>query len=134
MYCGAPTQVANSRSQKRNNTIWRRRSCTKCDSVITTIERADLGSALRVSYAPHRLVPFSRDILFVSIYEACKHRSSAVRDAINLTDLVIGRLIAQASDGLIQKERIAATTVKALQPFDGAAAAVYAGFHSTSTI
>src|SRR5579872_3157022 len=48
IYCGGRTEVTNSRRQKRNNQVWRRRQCLKCKTVVTTQETIDYSSALWV--------------------------------------------------------------------------------------
>jgi transcriptional regulator NrdR family protein len=97
--------------------------------VFTSIETSDLTSALRVEN-DGILTPFSRDRLFVSIYESCRHRPTAVRDAGNLTAQVIHDLIDhQAQAGLLQRVQIVTATQRVLQTFDAAAAAVYTAYH-----
>ena len=63
IYCGGETKVTNSRLQKRNNQVWRRRQCLECKGVFTTHEAVDLSSALLIdkSGAPE---PFISDLLF----------------------------------------------------------------------
>jgi transcriptional regulator NrdR family protein len=130
VYCSAPTQVVNSRHQRRNNDIWRRRKCTHCGSIFTAIESADLSGALRVAHTPQRLEPFLRDKLFVSIYDSCKHRPTALRDAGNLTQQIIARLLStQDRPGLIHPDTIVNTSIDVLKRFDRAAATTYAAYH-----
>src|SRR5664279_3068123 len=100
VYCGNDTQVTNSRLQKRNNAVWRRRTCKECSATITTLERIDLETAVMVvDESVH--TPFSRDKLFISIYNSCKHRKSAQADASGLTDTIISRLYPHISDASI---------------------------------
>lgn len=130
VYCRADTRVVNSRQQIKNNNIWRRRKCTECAAVFTSTEMVDLAAALRVSYLG-QLQPFNRDLLFLSLYESCKHRQVAARDAANLTRQVISRLLAiQTPAGLITREQIIHVCEAVLHPFDSAAAVVYSGLHS----
>jgi hypothetical protein len=75
------------------------------------------------------LKPFSRDQLFVSIYESCKHRSSAASDATALTLVVIGDLLALARSGILERDDVARVTHKVLKRFDAAAATYYAAYH-----
>lgn len=71
-----------------------------------------------------------RDKLFVSVYESCKHRPTALRDASNLTQQIIARLThAQQHPGLIKPADIIATSIAVLKPFDRAAATAYAAYH-----
>jgi transcriptional repressor NrdR len=130
VYCGGPTQVANSRHQRRSNDIWRRRKCTSCGNVFTSIESTDLASALRVQQTATQLEPFVRDKLFLSIYESCRHRPTALRDAANITQLVINRLLVQHDHhGLLKRQDIITATAKALKPFDRAAVTAYLAYH-----
>jgi len=129
-YCGTGTEVVNSRKQRRTNSIWRRRKCTACAAVFTSTEGADLQTALRVGKADGTLEPFSRDRLFISIYESCKHRETAATDASSVTQLVINRLLAaQEEPGLLPRPIIISTTIAALSPFDSAAATAYGAYH-----
>jgi transcriptional regulator NrdR family protein len=129
-HCNASTDVVNSRKQRRLNTIWRRRKCTGCGSIFTTLEGADLQSALRVAHSATELEPFSRDKLFISIYESCKHRATALQDAANLTQQVISYILAtQAQPGLIEHRSLAQATHNVLKTFDDAAAAYYGAYH-----
>jgi transcriptional regulator NrdR family protein len=74
--------------------------------------------------------PFQRDKLFISIYESCKHRPTAVRDAGNLTQQIITKLLAvQTQPGLIARTSIIETCKKVLKPFDVAAATSYSAYH-----
>lgn len=129
IYCGHDTQVANSRHQRRSNQVWRRRRCLHCDSIFTTEEQADLGHALSVHYSPKDLRPFSRDILFTSIYEACKHRKSSVRDAEALTQTAITALLKQAYGGEIVRKDLIKSVAAVLRRFDKTAATVYQAYH-----
>src|SRR5688572_6133138 len=130
MYCAAPTQVTNSRQQRRTNDIWRRRSCTQCGNIFTSLERAELSSAIRLARTPNTFEPFSRDILFISLYEACKHRPTAMRDASNITQQVIAKALrAQSTPGIITREQLTNACLEILKSFDAAAATFYAAYH-----
>lgn len=128
IYCGSATSVINSRHQLRSNTIWRRRTCKECGATVTTTECMDLATAILVV---HNLAhePFSRDRLFVSIYESCKHRKDAQNSATILTDTVIRALYPHIYDALIEKSEIIKTTTKILKRFDEAAGVQYAAYH-----
>jgi len=129
-HCTANTDVVNSRKQHRLNTVWRRRKCAACGSIFTTIEGADLQSVLRVAHSATELEQFSRDRLFISIYESCRHRASALQDAANLTQQIISRVLAsQQQPGLIERSSLVATAQKVLKTFDDAAAAYYGAYH-----
>lgn len=131
IYCGSATQVTNSRLQKRNNQVWRRRQCVQCGSNFTTHEVADLGSTVAVQYSSRKLAPFSRDILFVSILESCKHRPKAIEDANALTQTIIAQLLPYAQEGVLERDMIATVSGAVLERFDKAAATMYAAYHPT---
>ncbi|MDQ5886021.1 MAG: transcriptional repressor NrdR [Patescibacteria group bacterium] len=128
IYCGSETSVSNSRKQKRRNTIWRRRVCDGCHATVTTIESVDLENSLIVIADKHHQ-PFSRDKLFISIYESCKHRNDAQASATALTDTIIALLYHLITDASVARSDIIKTTVKVLHRFDGPASVHYKAFH-----
>ncbi len=131
IYCAAKTSVVNSRQQKRDNNIWRRRHCLQCNAVFTSIEAADLSYS--VSYKPSPTEtdtePFSRDKIFISIFEACKHRPAALEDATALTSTILRRLNPYFATAAIERKVIVSITLKTLEKFDKAAASHYAAYH-----
>jgi transcriptional repressor NrdR len=129
LYCSQATQVVNSRLQKRANQVWRRRKCLACAATFTTHEIADLGSALSVRASTADISSFSRDKLFVSIYESCKHRASALDDATQLTLTIISFLLHEAIDGLVERQSIITASTRVLERFDKTAATMYAAYH-----
>jgi transcriptional regulator NrdR family protein len=78
----------------------------------------------------HDLKPFSRDHLFLSVYNSCKHRANAVSEASSLTQTIINKLVSERPDGIIDSKEIAKQTYLVLKHFDQAAATVYAAYHS----
>lgn len=129
IYCDSPTSVTNSRLQRRLNQVWRRRICTSCRNTFTTHEKADLANAIAIRQSDGRLTPFSRDRLFVSIYESCKHRAKPILDADGITQTVIARLRTELSEGTLDRGTIVAVTHPILERFDKAAATIYAAYH-----
>jgi transcriptional regulator NrdR family protein len=129
IYCAAPTQVVNSRLQRRANHIWRRRKCVGCGAVFTTEERAALHSSLMIENTRKQLLPFSRDHLFASVHDSCKHRPTGIDDATALTHTIIAKLMSVQQDGVVHLHDIARTAHQVLARFDRAAAAVYAAYH-----
>lgn len=129
IYCGGTTQVANSRLQKRNNSVWRRRTCTQCTQVFTTIERADLATSIRIVDVDG-LKPYDRDQLLMDVYEACKHRIKPVEDAQALV-LTITSDVVRAVDkrGTINQDKVSEIIRTILQRFDPVAATVYTAYH-----
>jgi transcriptional regulator NrdR family protein len=129
IYCGNATQVKNSRLQRRANQVWRRRQCAVCKAIFTTQEVIEVGTSLVVQYDSKTLVPFSRDKLFVSVYESCKHRAAAADDAAALTKTIIARLLRAQSNGTIICDAIVRCVRETLERFDPTAAAVYGAYH-----
>lgn len=132
LYCGSDTDVTNSRLQKRNNSVWRRRACRQCGAVHTSIETIDLAKSLLVRNAKNPNLPaqpFLRDKLFVSIYTSCKHRPTALKDASALTSTVLSALQPLIEQASVSNEDIATKVGGALRRFDTAAYVQYAAYH-----
>lgn len=132
IYCDSDTKVTNSRLQRRHNSVWRRRECQGCHNTTTTIEKTELGASLMVKVRSGKLEPFSRDKLFISIYESCKHRTNPISDASALTQTIISDALSRQADGVIDREEIVLTAVSVLQRFDPSAATIYQAYHSAS--
>lgn len=132
IYCGNPTKVINSRTQKRLNQKWRRRQCINCGAILTTIEQIEMTSALRVK-SNKQYEPFLRDELFLSIYEAVRHRKRALEDAIGLTETVLSSLT-PSGDASVDREHIVSEASKVLKRFDLVGAALYEALHPQGKI
>ena len=128
IYCGNATHVTNSRLQRKQNAVWRRRTCDACSATVTTTEKLELGSAIIVTKGK-RHEAFSRDKLFISILDSLKHRKTAIADASALTDTVITRLYPLITDASLMRDDIAQQSQKVLQNFDKAGAVHYTAFH-----
>jgi transcriptional regulator NrdR family protein len=131
IHCGAKTHVLNSRLQRRNNQVWRRRQCSVCGAVFTTEESALYSASWRVQGDKGTLKPFSRDKLLLSLYKSCGHRSTALSDAAGLVDTIIKRLLDQADSGLLNKETITGVCLVVLSRFDKSAGVHYLANHSS---
>lgn len=129
-YCGHETEVANSRPQRRSNSIWRRRRCIACGSVFTTTEQIDYEKSWVVQAASGELRPFLRDKLFVSLYKSLGHRPTAAADATALTATIMGRLQQTTQSAVVTPQSIIQTSTEVLQRFDKAAATTYQAYHS----
>lgn len=80
--------------------------------------------------ATGKLTPFQRDKLYLSLYEACRHRKTAISDATHLTDTVLSRLLClKEPSGILEREDILQATSTALEHFDQAAHTYYCAFH-----
>ena len=82
-----------------------------------------------VARSDTNLSPFSRDQLFTSIHDSCKHRPSSIGDAGALTQTIITELMKQHDSGVITRSNIARTAHDVLSRFDKAAATFYAAYH-----
>jgi transcriptional repressor NrdR len=128
IYCRHETQVINSRLQKRANQVWRRRKCLQCHTIFSSLEAVNWDQAVRFK-RQGRLEPFSRDQLFLSLYEACRHRKTARNDATALTDTVLNRLWPRLESASLTREQVISVTSEVLKRFDRAAQVQYLAFH-----
>lgn len=129
IYCQSRTQVTNSRHQKRNNTVWRRRTCTQCALVFTTLEQAELRSGIIIK-STEGLKPLERDTLLLTVYESCKHRQKALEEATHLTNTIIGNVLKHIdTTGTIEQEKLHMIVRTVLEHFDPAAATIYAAYN-----
>ena len=116
-------------TQRRNNQVWRRRQCDNCGAVFTTLETTDYSAVWAVRGAKGHLTPFSRDKLFLSLYDSCEHRPTALADAAALAETIIQKLAAQAKGGVLTTHQISQTAQVALNRFDKAVSVRYAALH-----
>src|SRR5258708_4601040 len=121
LYCGGKTEIYNSRSQRASNSTWRRRRCLACGATFSSIESLAYGSSLALQNGTSHIVPFKRDVLFLSLYEACRHRKHPIADATALAGTVVGKLLKKQTKGLLTREEIIKTASTALKQFDHAA-------------
>ncbi|HSX53199.1 MAG TPA: hypothetical protein VLF90_02415 [Patescibacteria group bacterium] len=122
--------MANSRHQKKSNQVWRRRHCVSCQGTFTTIEQADLPLSLLYKKDLSHVEPFSRDKLFLSLYNSLKHRQTALSDASSLTATVIGKLLLTVKAASVDRSTIIQTATETLKHFDKAASVTYSAYHS----
>ena len=129
-YCKKDSQVVNSRHQKRANSVWRRRKCTNCGAIWTSLERIEYASTWRVRKG-RTLTDFRLETLLISLYEALKHRKTPDIDAKYICDTVITKL---ASKKLAELpiELITATAHDILRRYDKVAAGLYNATHKNS--
>lgn len=129
IYCSGKTNVANSRPQKRSNTVWRRRHCQNCEAIFTSIEQVDLQTSLSVAKDTKRLEAFSRDKLYTSIYDSLKHRKSAVDEATALTETVINQVIRQSDSAIVTQKILTDAVCMVLKRFDSTASVHYQAYY-----
>lgn len=129
-YCGAETNVINSRPGRRSNSVWRRRKCRVCGAIFSTREQADYEKTWVVQYTGGKFAPFLRDKLFISIHKSVQHRPSSLEDAVALTNTVINAIARKVENGSISTQDIAQTACQVLKRFDQPAAISYQAFHT----
>ncbi len=116
-YCSAPTDVVNSRSQKRNNQVWRRRRCQNCGAVFTTHESIDATKGFIVQNADGP-VPFTPEKLFAEVLSCVRDRQNAYEAARELTATITQKVFKNASKGLILPQNISWEAGQVLKRFD----------------
>lgn len=130
IYCSSSTRVTNSRLQVGRNQIWRRRTCKQCTAVFTTHEAVDLEPSVVVEHSPRDMQAFSRDKLFMSIYQSCKHRKDPLRDSRALTNTVTSMLLRNSlATATLTREALIQTILAVLSRFDTTAATIYLAYH-----
>jgi len=137
LYCHSKTRVTNSRHQKRNNQVWRRRQCQACRAVFTSHEAIDLSSALLVGSG--RSTPFISDMLFAEVLLALQDRKDCYLAAREVTSTVIRELLKLPDKPRIEPKQISQAAAKVLKRLDKRAYLRYMAEHpslqtSTRTI
>lgn len=128
IYCGGETRVTNSRHQKRNNRIWRRRQCLRCKSIFTTKESIDTSSALFVDKNDN-LEPFIEDLLFTEVLLALQDRKDAYTASREVTNTVIKNILKLPEKPVFSPSSISTTTAKVLKSFSRRAYLRYVAEH-----
>jgi transcriptional repressor NrdR len=131
IHCSSATQVINSRPQKRTNQVWRRRKCLKCGAVVSTIESVDFTTSLRVRNRAGKLVPLSRDKLFLSLHKSLAHRPTAIADTGALSTTIIAKITPLSGRDIIPSKTIDQAAIVALNRFDKVASTHYQAFHKS---
>lgn len=127
-YCKSKTSVINSRYQKRKNTVWRRRQCLNCRSILTSSEQYDIEKILLVNKS-NKTDYFDKYRLFLSIYSCLSHRENPTKDAGYITNNVIDSLASQQKSVIIDSKTIRSIIVISLSRFDTLAANQYSIKH-----
>ena len=132
VYCLGKTQVVNSRHQKRNNQVWRRRQCLACRAIFTSLESVDLASALRIEQNGV-LRPFLTDLLFTEVLFALADRKNLYIDAREVTNTIIQALLGLPGAPVYLPRQISQATADVLKRLDKRAWHRYAGEHPSVT-
>lgn len=133
IYCSGKTEVYNSRHQKRENKVWRRRKCLNCKAVFTTVESLAYQSSLAVR-KNGELSPFSSDKLYLSVYSCLKHRQTAIQDARAIVDTIISKLPELIENGLIDGQIVAKVAYSVLKRYDKPASVQYEAYHPSANL
>lgn len=96
---------------------------------MTTTEGIDYAKTLVYRGRESHIEPFSRTKLFISIYEAVKHRKEALEAAEALTDTIMSQLLSQIDDATIERVKLVQVASTVLQHFDNAAAIHYQAYN-----
>lgn len=128
IYCGGKTKVINSRSQRRNNQIWRRRECLACHSVFTTHESTELESSLSV-IKNGADTPFLPDLLLWEIMTALGHRKDVYTASREVLGTIVHNLLALPQKPRFQPADISKAASEVLKRFDRRAYLRYQAEH-----
>jgi transcriptional repressor NrdR len=122
------TAVANSRPNKKQPLVWRRRRCLKCDTIFTTYERPSLADNKPIQLPDGKTEAFNFGKLILSISKAFTHSPrEAEYSSLWLAQTVEDTLSSQRE--VVTPEDIEATTHDVLRRFDELAAIQYAAQH-----
>lgn len=128
--CSHDTKVTNSRPHKKTPSVWRRRQCTSCGTIFTTMESiADNAYSFRVVKADSK-EEFSIPRLMVSVFASLAHRSGSATadDAYWLAQTVAQNIQATATD-TVTAEALARQTWETVSFFDATAGIQYGARH-----
>jgi len=117
VFCSSETQVVNSRRQKRNNQIWRRRQCLSCMAVFTTHEALDTTTTLIVD-SRGSAGPFLPDKLYTEVLLALQDRPDCYTAAREVTNTVINKLLKLPEKPVFKASQISAAAGDVLKRLD----------------
>ena len=125
IHCGHKnTKVTNSRPHKKRATIWRRRTCTSCGAVFTTLELVADENTLRIGLG-QKSEKFSLPRLLVSLFPHLSERNTAADDAMHIAQTTYEHLLLKNKTKVDTRELVSAT-YEVLERFDRNAALKYA--------
>lgn len=130
IYCGNSTRIYNSRHIKRVNGTWRRHSCNVCGSTFSSIEAPDLSSSWIVAKSKtNSLEPFHRNKLYISLYEALRHRNNPMNDAEEICNTIIEASRDKIRDGLLLLDDLQDIICTTLSNFDESGLVYYKAYY-----
>lgn len=122
------TAVSNSRPNKKQPQVWRRRKCQQCGTIFTTYERPSLADNKRIQLPSGATDVFNLGKLILSISKAFTHsQKDAEYSALWLAETVEDTLSSQRE--VISVGDIEATVHDVLRNYDELAAFQYAAQH-----
>jgi len=126
------TKVTNSRPNKKQAAIWRRRHCPSCNLTFTTNERPIINENRKIRGQGGTASLFNPGRLILSIAAAFTHAPETGKEvAYWLARTVENELATQRET--LSADDIAAITHKVLKKFDELAAIQYAAQHQLIT-
>jgi transcriptional regulator NrdR family protein len=128
IYCGSETNVTNSRLQKRANNIWRRRKCSKCKSIFSTIEKADYSLSFLVEKSNGNLEPFAKEKLYISIYKSLDHMPGSPEKAKFITETTMSKLFSRPIKSKLRSSKVAETVAETLKNYNMASFIKYKSY------
>jgi transcriptional repressor NrdR len=130
IYCGGETKVTNSRLQRRNNQVWRRRQCLQCQSVITTHERVEYESALSVISSGANTA-FMPDLILNELMIAMQHRKDVYTASREVLGTIVRKLLTLPQKPVFAPKDISKVTAGVLKRFDRRAYLRYLAEHTS---
>lgn len=126
------TQVYNSRSVKRPNSVWRRRRCLGCKKEFTTTESADIERIVKVTKNDTQTVRFSRAQLFLSLFTICDHRVDQAETAFMLCRSIEPKILAYSASHqqTIGRAKVVELCLETLKDFDAKCYVKYLSYHT----
>jgi transcriptional repressor NrdR len=128
MYCGGKTKVTNSRWQKRNNQVWRRRECLVCQAVFTSHEVFELESALSVD-RNGRISPFLPDLLLKEVMTALQDRKDVYTASREVLGTIVSKMLTLPQKPVFSPADISTAVSEVLKRFDRRAYLRYMADH-----
>ena len=124
------THVTNSRPHSKPS-VWRRRTCPKCQTTFTTYERPSLDEQPILAH-DGQTMPFNIGRLTISIARSFQHNLHAARyDSLRLAETVEAKLLTSGTS--LSADDIAAVAHATLKHYDPVAAVQYAAQHDLVT-
>jgi transcriptional repressor NrdR len=122
------TSVVNSRPNKKQPGVWRRRQCGACGTIFTTRERPSLADNQPIHLSDGKTDTFNLGKLVISIAQAFTHAPKKGQYAALWLAQTVEDMLSTERE-MITPQDIEATTHLVLKRFDELAAVQYAARH-----